>query len=271
MNSSRSTQPTLLEHLQHALARGTSDLPTLPRSVTEALRLARTPGLDFDDVARVAASDPPLAARVVSVANSALYARAGMPRIANVRLAAVRLGTQATRDVLYQVAYASIFVDAPRFRDLVESTFQHGVRTARSARVIARHRGLDTDVAFLAGLLHDIGRARCWKLLAQRRGTIDNTSAAEAVNELHAEAGAELAAAWHLPDEVVESCRWHHDPQGRDFPLLIAAADVLAQIEEQRGTEDDARSRLVEAGVAPDRVDDLIARTLREVRGPEGL
>jgi putative nucleotidyltransferase with HDIG domain len=264
-----STEPLLTEQLERDLARGTSDLPTLPRGVSEALRLARTPGLDFEEVERVAAGDPPLAARVVSVANSALYARAGMPRIASVRRAAVRLGTQATRDVLYQVAYASMFVDAPRFRDLVEATFQHGVRAARCARLLARERGLDTDVAFLAGLLHDIGRARCWKLFAQRRGAIDQVAATAAVNTLHASAGAELAAAWHLPDEVIEACRWHHAPDGRAFPLLVAAADTLSRVVEGRDTFAEARARLAGSGVSAAEADDLIARATKEVQAPE--
>ncbi|HEY4013976.1 MAG TPA: HDOD domain-containing protein [Polyangiaceae bacterium] len=269
MMATRPSQPPLAIQLERDLGRGTSDLPTLPRSVTEALRLARTPGLDFDEVANVAAGDPPLAARVVSVANSALYSRAGMPRIASVRRAAVRLGTQATRDVLYQVAYASMFVDAPRFRDLVEATFQHGVRAARCARLLARERSLDTDVAFLAGLLHDIGRARCWKLLAQRRGSVDATEAAAAVAELHTAAGAELAAAWHLPDEVIEACRFHHTPDGRPFPLLVMAADALSRLVEGRETREKATELLVEAGVRVEGIDDLLAQATKEVAAPE--
>jgi putative nucleotidyltransferase with HDIG domain len=270
MMAARSTPPSLLEQLQRDLARGTSDLPTLPRSVTEALRLARKPALDFNEVAHVAASDPPLAARVVAVANSALYARAGMPRIASVRQAAVRLGIQATRDVLYQVAYASMFVDAPRFRDLVEATFQHGVRAARSARLLAAERRLDGDVAFLAGLLHDIGRARCWKLLAKGRGAVDAPTARLAVDELHTAAGAELAIAWNLPDEVVEACRWHHDPAGRDHALLIAAADAIAHLEEGRGDADQARKGLTDAGIPAERLDEVFDRSTKEgrERGP---
>ena len=260
---------TLLEQLQRDLSRGTSDLPTLPRSVTEALRLARTPGLDFDEVARVAASDPPLSARVVSVANSALYSRAGMPRIASVRRAVVRLGTQATRDVLFQVAYASMFVDAPRFRDLVEATFQHGVRAARCARSLAREHSLDGDTAFLAGLLHDIGRARCWKLLAKNRGAVDLAAAAAAVEAVHALAGAELAAAWHLPEEVIEACRWHHEPTEHEYATLIAAADAVAHLDEGRGTTDEARARLLEANVPAERADEVVASVLKESRAPD--
>jgi putative nucleotidyltransferase with HDIG domain len=266
MIAADSNERTLLEQLERDLARGTSDLPALPRSVTEALRLARKPALDFNEIANVAASDPPLSARIVAVANSALYAHAGMPRIASVRQAAVRLGTQATRDVLYQVAYASMFVDAPRFRDLVEATFQHGVRAARAARLLAVERGLDTDVAFLAGLLHDIGRARCWKLLARRR-TVELAAARLAVDELHTGAGAELAAAWNLPDEVVEACRWHHEPAGRSHALLIAAADAVAHFDEGCGNQDEARVRLVDVGIPSDRLDALLDPASRESVG----
>ena len=143
---------TLREALARDLSRGTSDLPTLPRGVADALRLARKSALDFSEIEKVAGEYPPLAARLLAVANSALYAMRGVPRIASVRRAAIRMGIQATRDVLYQVAYATMFVDAPRFRELIEATFLHGVRCAPYGRLLAGARGLDQDPAFLAGL-----------------------------------------------------------------------------------------------------------------------
>lgn len=249
----------LAERLRIHLERGTSDLPVLSRSVAEALRLARTANLDFDELAHVAAGDPPLAARVISVANSSAYARAGMPRIAAVKQAAARLGTQATRDVLYQVAYASMFVDAARYRDAIEATFQHGVRVAQVSRLLAEGRGLEGDVAFLAGLLHDIGRARSWKLL----GSFGENAPAEAllplVDEVHAPAGAELAQAWHLPDEVVDVCRWHHDPGPRAYPRVVAAADGIAALYEGRLTQEGAATRLAAAGLLEEAADRAIA------------
>ncbi len=272
MTTTAPSQTPLHERLAKELSRGTSDLPTLPRGATEALRLARMPSIDFDDFARIAAADPPLAARIVSVANSAAYAPAGRSKLASVRQAAVRIGLQATRDVLYQVAYSSVFVEAPGFRDRIEVTFQHGAAVARMARRFARARGLDADVAFLAGLLHDLGRARCWKLVARHRDkavTLDVAIAA--VDDLHCIAGAELAAAWRLPEEVVEACRWHHEPAPRSYPLLVAAGDALAPFDEERGDSADARDLLLEAGVPADQVDDLVAKASEEERSHVAL
>jgi putative nucleotidyltransferase with HDIG domain len=263
-------QPTLRDRLSRDLARGMSGLPALPRGVTEAIRLARMPEVDFDELARVASVDPPLAARVVSVANSASYARAGMAKVASVRQAAVRLGTQATRDVLFQVGYTSIFIDVPRFREHVEATFEHGAAVARNARLLAVERRLDPEAAFLAGLLHDLGRARCWKSLARRPEAIADVDGAIAVvDELHAAAGADLASAWRLPDEVVEVCLWHHEPAGRPYPLVVAAADAMVRLDDSDDAAATARGRLIEAGVPADRVDGLLGRATLPGR-PEG-
>ncbi len=49
-------------------------------------------------------------------------------------------------------------------------------------------------------------------------------AATAAVETVHAVAGAELAAAWHLPEEVIEACRWHHEPNEHEYATLIAAA-----------------------------------------------
>ncbi len=267
MTQGLTTPAGLSAQLRRHLERGTSDLPVLPRSVAEALRLARTADLNFDELARVAAGDPPLAARIISVANSSAYAGGGMSRIASVKQAAVRLGTQTSRDVLYQVAYASMFVDARRYKDLIEATFQHGVLVAQRARILAQERGLDADIAFLAGLLHDLGRARCWKLLAGFRETPGAAVLAPLVDELHAGAGAELAHAWHLPHEVVDVCRWHHEPKERPYPRVVAAADSVAALQEGRIAPEAARARLLDAGVPETRLDEVIALATKEGAG----
>jgi putative nucleotidyltransferase with HDIG domain len=225
---SPSSPSSYYDMLSHDLARGTAGLPLLPKGAREALRLAQSPDAGFEDVAKLAEADPPLAARVLAVANSALYSR-GIP-VTSVHRALVRLGMQATRDVLYQAVYAAMLFDAPGYSELVAATFRHGVVTGHVARQIVHKRGGDRDAAYLAGLLHDVGEARCWKLASKRvRFGQGGEELFRAVDALHARAGAELAALWKLPEEVAEACLWHHQPEGRPVALVIAAADKVAR------------------------------------------
>lgn len=238
----------LREQVLRDLSRGTSDLPALPRGVGEALKLARSGDFELDHAAKLAESDPPIAARILATANSALYSRGDA--ISSVRRAVVRLGVQTVRDVLYQAAYSSMLIRVPRFQAVVEESFHHGVTTARIARRIAATHGLDPDTAFLAGLLHDLGRARLWKLLASRvpSGGVPDEDLAAIVEELHPKAGSDLAAAWQLPQEVVDSCLFHREPGQRPYPRVVAVANWLARVCEGRLTDDEGRAELARIG-----------------------
>lgn len=252
-------KPRFVDLLRHDLERGTGDLPVLPRAADAALRLAQSPNFDYDDVVQVAESDPPLAARFLGVANSALYYRG--VTIRSVKAALVRLGTQATRDVLYMAVYSGTVFKVPLYRKLVEETFKHSVVTARSARRIAEICGEDTESAFLAGLLHDVGRARCLKLASRRRRDLPTEAEVlAAVDELHAEAGAALAQSWNLPEEVVEACAYHHDPGEHPMALCVTAADQLAHLSngDSEATEEQVVAALERVGIDEEQCHHLV-------------
>lgn len=204
-----------------------ADLPVLPATAMEALRLVRDPRVRTDELLAVVEQDPPLAARILGVANSSYYARGNAIR--GLRHAVVRLGLHALRDVIYMAIYGSTLFDAPGLIDVVRETFDHSVVVARFAQRLAPHVGADDETAFLAGLLHDVGRARCCKVLAklpQARG-MTREELVPLIDRIHEEAGASLARAWNLPDEVALACEQHHRPE-TPFACLIAAADKVA-------------------------------------------
>lgn len=262
-------QMTLVQRLRNELARGTADLPMLPRSADSVLRIAQRADVDFAEVARVIEGDPPLCARLLAVANSALYAR-GIA-ITSVFGAAVRLGAQALRDLLFMSVYSASVFDVPSYRSLVERTFSHGVVVGRTARRMSdggeRPAGRPSapdpdkdDTAFLAGLLHDLGRARCLKIVAKLglRPGADELEAALA--ECHSVAGGALARAWRLPQAIVEACEYHHAPGQRPMARLIAAADEVAKAAlEEAGQRELVRRALAAVGVDPSRADLLVA------------
>lgn len=252
--------------LERDLERGSADLPVLPRAAEKALRLAQRPHVDYDEVTAVAESDPPLAARFLGVANSALYYR-GVP-IRSIKSAIVRLGAQATRDVLFMAVYSSTVFDVPGYRDVVQHIFRHSVATARIARRIAKLAQLEPELCFLAGLLHDVGRARCLKLATRyRRLGVERREVLSIADDLHARAGATLATAWNLPDDIARCCEMHHDPGEERLPLCVAAADRLSHA---FGGERDEEAELTSAGtylarlgLPPDGVSEVV-RLARE-------
>ncbi len=256
----------LFEATRHQVLGRTADLPVLPAVAVEALRLVRNPRVRTDELLGVVEQDPPLAARILSVANSSFYARGAS--IAGLRHAVVRLGLHALRDVIYMAVYANTVFDAPGLVEVVRSTFDHCVVVARLAQRLGPHVGVDHETAFLAGLLHDVGRARCIKVMArlpQARGRA-RAELEEIADRLHEAAGAALATAWNLPGEVVEACARHHEPVST-VGALIRAADVLSHFIEDppqstRAELDDAMARI---GVSREDVDGFVEPLRGEV------
>ena len=103
--------------------------------------------------------------------------------------------------------------------------------TALYAAEIAKHRKRLGDEAFMAGLLHDIGRPLLMQALVdlhrEERLTLDPESAWPSVAAAHARVGGALADRWGLPPRVAEAVRRHHSADN-ELSHLVALADRLA-------------------------------------------
>src|SRR3954471_9918738 len=112
--SSQSTLEALEARLLRELDGGRASLPILPHAATAALRFANDPNSDLRKLATLVEGDPPIAARLLAVANSVIYTRA--VRVSTTRGAIIRLGLSGTRDLLFQVAYANSMVGMARYQ-----------------------------------------------------------------------------------------------------------------------------------------------------------
>jgi putative nucleotidyltransferase with HDIG domain len=131
----------------------------------------------------------------------------------------------------------------------LEKLWHHSLETAAAARLIAGEQGLDKaalDDAFLAGMLHDIGKL----VLAQsmpdvygvvlRDAGVGFTAATEyqRLQTTHADVGAYLLGLWGLTDAVVEAVAFHENPgdaptQVLGLPVIVHCADRLARFPDQ--------------------------------------
>jgi HD-like signal output (HDOD) protein len=221
-----------LEGLEARLLRelegGRAGLPILPHAAHSALRFASDPNSDLRKLAELVEGDPPIAARLLAVANSVIYTRA--VRVSTTRGAIIRLGLSGTRDLLFQVAYANSTVGMPRYQDLVGESFRRSVLTGLASRAISEKLRLRYEYDYLCGLLHDIGEARIYRILAAYPEPPEGLAGVrDLVARHHCRAGADLALAWRLPEPIIEACAHHHDDPGTASQLvrMVMMADIL--------------------------------------------
>jgi putative nucleotidyltransferase with HDIG domain len=200
------------------LRRRVTALPALPQAALEALAALRDDELDAEHCAEPITRDPALAGRTLRLANSAFY---GVPgRVGSVQDAVRMLGRRTLDTLITAATLSSQFqaAQAPGFA--FDEFWRHALGTAIAARALAREAQLDADVAFTAGLLHDIGRlalatyypAELAHAVAQAAEHDEPLCAVEwrLLGVDHADLGALIAAQWQLPPAVVQAIRAHH-------------------------------------------------------------
>mgnify|MGYP005838905303 FL=1 len=94
-----------------------------------------------------------------------------------------------------------------------QNVLQHSLETARLASIMASELGANEELAKLAGLLHDIGKA------------VDHE-----VEGPHALIGAEIAKRYNFPEPVVNAIGAHHSEMDQDTleAVLVQAADAIS-------------------------------------------
>lgn len=209
------------------LRTGRAALPVLPQVAEAALRLANDPDARINDLAELVDTDPPIAARFMSVANSVAYWRGLLT--SSTQSAIVRLGLANTRDLLFQVVYAASSGGLKRYQVQVQKSFKRSVIAAVAARIAARELEIESEYDYMSGLLHDIGEARIYRILDGLPRVDDQKLVRDLVQRYHTAAGAEVAMAWKLPTEIVDACAAHHDLHAIGVPhvRLVMIADAV--------------------------------------------
>jgi putative nucleotidyltransferase with HDIG domain len=212
----------------------TGDLPVLP---TAASKLMRTSAEEASvaELASIAGSDPVLAARLVGVANSAAFGRG--VQVIGLNQAVLRLGVPFSRKTLLAACFDRLFASAT-----LQEIWQHSNNVAALAYELAAVCGADAETAWMAGLLHDIGRLVTQRCPAQSQVEANALMAAGfplvyaetlIYGVDHAALGGDLLAGWQLPEEIVEAVKWHHRPESTESAL--AGIVCLAEEESRAG------------------------------------
>jgi len=234
----------LTKILRRRLAYGRAQLPGIPTVVTVCLEELSDPDADLGKVAALIERDPLVSSKVMRVVNSPAFG--GRGRIASIRQAVSRIGIKRTRSLLLELSVRQVFVSRdPRIRQTFRRLWEHCLAVGTLARGLAQHvdDGPEPDVAYLGGLLHDVGKPIVAAyLLDAERNLLDALGASwmndgvwlGIVEQFHREAGKALAKEWELPEPVtktIEQSDRYDLASPRSLPNLVIYANALARIE----------------------------------------
>jgi len=209
-----------------------SDLPTLPRAASAILHLVDDPKTNAQDVNRILAKDTAMASKILRLVNSAYY---GLPKkISNLNQAIVILGFSTLKSVALSASVVGLFskqVSSSQFDR--EAAWKHAIAVACVAKVVAgKQPDIDPELAFSAGILHDMGKLLLDEYFpVEMKEIMDNArqnslsfveSETTLVDTNHAAIGAWLAEKWQLPSDLVDAIRTHEDIEQAQNAALAA-------------------------------------------------
>lgn len=216
------------------------DLPTIPVVATKVMQLIESENATADELARIVASDPAVAARVLKISNSAFY---GCQRqIQSLSVAIVILGFNTLKSIVVAASVKQVYKP---FGLTEKMLWEHSFGAGLAARIIASNTRLaNQEEAFLAGLFHDIGKIIMNNLdsekfqLAMRRCYNEDMVFEDAEKSVfpysHDEVGAYVIKKWNFPEVLFNAVMQHHQlkfgEQADIYQVHLTAVVSLADL-----------------------------------------
>lgn len=193
-----------------------SDLPTIPVVATKVMQLIEDEKATAEELARVVASDPAVAARVLKISNSSFY---GCQRqIQTLSHAIIVLGFGTLKSLVVAASVKQVYQPYGLTEKML---WEHSFGAGLASRLIAKEiRLVSEEEAFLGGLFHDIGKIimnninnqqfqeamqRCYN-----DGITFETAEQQVYPYTHSEVGGLVLKKWNFPDILMHAVLKHH-------------------------------------------------------------
>lgn len=257
-----------MENVENFFAK-IAPLPMMPKIIQEVIILLESEDVDIDSVVKKLSLDQVLSAKVLRLSNSSYYGRSG-----TVKTLDNAISTTGIQNLKTLVVASGITAAFSKIKGLdLNSFFRHSFITASIARQISRQCRYDTEVTYLAALMHNIGQLPIYMVYPTEAAEFESRSEQLSIKERitveelqfgisHCSVGAELAKRWNFPDEIQKTIQHYADPLDENANKLANVVHLARQIslDIQAGVSAEASAEALDADVIANtklNVDDL--------------
>ncbi|MDR3569800.1 MAG: HDOD domain-containing protein [Syntrophobacteraceae bacterium] len=263
------------------------DLPAMPHIASQVLGLLSDDDSNPREINRLITQDQALAARVLKVANSPFY---GASRsIATLNDAIVFMGFESIRSLITTAVLKGIYSKVGLAEKLL---WEHSVGCGLAARKIAQEiRYRRREEAYLAGLMHDVGKTALFLHAPEAMGIImedvynEGTDFFELEQRMfgfnHALVGGAITNQWRFAANIEEAIADHHQLDAATSPAeltqIVSAANCLCHKLSVGPTKkpdlDLTRVKSLKAlGLTPERIEKILSEVEETLRAdPAGI
>ncbi len=220
----------VLRSLDQTLSDPHIELPSLPHIPQQVLLLTRREDVGMKEIARLISQDQVLSADLLRQANSVLYG--GRTPVKDLSSALARLGMRGIRSftISQTIKQLTIRMGGGARRSRGELLWRESLASAYVMSSLAEFFDLDSNDAFLAGLLHDIGKVvvlrACHEAEQQSGKEVTREMFDYLCQEYHELLGELVADRWQMPEGAGAVMTRHHGELDPEDPHLVLRAAV---------------------------------------------
>lgn len=233
--TSRSDEQRIIQTL------GIRQLDTMPTQAAKAFQLSCNPKATLEDFVEIVESDEVLSSRIIRIANSVYFRRGD--QVKDISAAVAAIGLNEIKCLLSAAMLKSLLKSKSKFR---LNIWANSIATGIAARMLAPCTNIPNGEAFLAGILHDVGKLifidrlpKEYEVVMQKSYNSEETSITleeRAFDLTHVEVGKWLAEKWSFPEVVRSAITFHHSGWTKEankrgkatsHAMLIKCADTL--------------------------------------------
>ncbi|MEM7080023.1 MAG: HDOD domain-containing protein [Pseudomonadota bacterium] len=210
--------------VQQALDNGDVDVPLLPSVAAEVLSSSLDDRSNATRFAELIQQDQSMTSHLMRVVNSPVFR--GASEIVALQQAIARLGMERIREIALTVSLKASVLQPGPYDDLMSRSWYVALRSALWAREISRLTRKNVEVAYLCGLLHNIGEPLVLNCLGKMTESASPDEVAQVLRNCSRQAGLLLVQEWALPSAVDLAIRFRGE-----FESAANAKDLVAIVD----------------------------------------